>query len=70
MEEAVFVPASPVHVVDEVKEHQQMQAWTAEGYISEGEGNGPSSDSDFSGRSWATSELPSPTSDGDDEKWV
>ena len=33
-------------------------------------GGGSSSDSDDSGRSWATSELPSPTSDGDDEKWV
>ena len=62
------MPDTVFHVVDEIKEHEQVQVWTAEGYISDGSGDGPSSDSDDSGRSWATSELPSPRSN--DEEWV
>ena len=41
MEQATFVPETVFHVIDEVKEHEQMQVWTAEGYISDGSGDGP-----------------------------
>ena len=35
------MPDTVFHVVDEVKEHEQVQVWTAEGYISDGSGDGP-----------------------------
>jgi gas vesicle protein len=42
MEEAVYVPEAETHMGPEAKDHQQVQAWTEEGYISEGSGDGPS----------------------------
>ena len=41
MEEAVYVPEAETHMGPEAKDHQQVQAWTEEGYISEGSGDGP-----------------------------
>ena len=42
MEEAVYVPEAETHMGPEAKDHQQVQAWTEEDYISEGSGDGPS----------------------------
>jgi gas vesicle protein len=41
MEEAVYAPEAETHMGPEAKDHQQVQAWTEEGYISEGSGDGP-----------------------------